>query len=120
MIEVMPESQGKFLGLSARGKITARDYEEVLIPRCRAVLEEQGKMRLLYLLDEDFEGMEAGAMWEDTKFGLKHRKDFEKMALVGGARWMEMVMKLFAPLMEGEMKNFPREQLQEAWDWLKS
>jgi hypothetical protein len=120
MIEVLPESQGKVFGIKGSGKITTRDYEEVLIPRLEAVLQEQGKMRLLYLLAEDFEGWEAGAMWDDTKFGLKHRKDFEKVALVGGARWMEVLMKLFGTLMEGEIKNFPREQLQDAWEWLKS
>ena len=28
-------------------------------------------------------------------------------------------MKLFAPLMTGEVRTFPGEQLPEAWEWLK-
>ncbi len=120
MIEVLPESQGKFLWVRARGKITSRDYEEVLIPRLESAIQEQGKVRLLCQVEEDFQGMEAGAMWDDTKFGMKHRKDFEKMALVGGTRWMDWLMKLFSPLMEGELKAFSQEQLQEAWEWVTS
>jgi hypothetical protein len=119
MIEVLPESQGNLLGVRAWGKITARDYEEVLIPRLDAVIREHGQVRFLCLIDDDLQGMELGAMWDDTKYGLKHRKDFEKMALVAPARWMEVVMKLFSPLLRGELRTFPRSQLQEAWEWLK-
>ena len=32
MIEVMPESQGKVFGVKMSGKITAREYEDVIIP----------------------------------------------------------------------------------------
>lgn len=120
MLEVLPESQGNAMGVRARDKVTSRDYEEVLIPRLEALIQEHGQVRFLYLIDEDFQGVELGAMWDDAKFGLKHRKKFDKMALVGPARWMEVAMKLFTPLMPGEMKSFPREELAAAWEWLKS
>ena len=120
MIEVMPESQGKVLGVKMSGKITAREYEDVIIPGLEAVFQEHGKARLLYLLDEGFQGAEAGAIWDDTKLGLKHRNDFEKLALVGGSKWMDWLTKLCAKIMAGETKTFSSEQLQEAWDWLKS
>jgi hypothetical protein len=120
MIEVLPESQGNVMGIKASDKVTAQDYEEVLTPRLEAVLKEHGSVRFLYLLDEDFQGFELGAMWDDAKVGLKHRKEFDKVALVAAARWMEVGMKLFAPLLKGELKSFPREQLSAAWEWLKS
>jgi hypothetical protein len=120
MIEVLSESQGNLLGVRAWGKITAQDYEAVLIPRLEELLQEHRQVRFLFLIDEDFQGMELGAMWDDTKFGLKHRKDFDKMAVVAPARWMGVLVKLFSPIMSGEIRTFPREQLQEAWDWVKS
>lgn len=120
MIEVMPESQGKVFGVKMSGKITAREYEDVIIPGLEAVFKEHGKIRLMYLVDESFQGAEAGAMWDDTKLGLKHRKDFEKLALVGGSKWMDWLTKLAAKFISGETKTFTSEQLQEAWDWLKS
>ena len=90
----MPESQGNVIGVKFSGRITTREYEETIIPRLEAVLKEHGKARLMYVVDEGFEGAEAGAVWDDTKLGIKHRHDFEKLALVGGAKWMEWLTKL--------------------------
>ncbi|MFA5110089.1 MAG: STAS/SEC14 domain-containing protein [Desulfobaccales bacterium] len=44
----------------------------------------------------------------------------EKLALVGGAKWMDGLIKLVTKLMSGETRSFSREQIQEAWDWLKA
>jgi hypothetical protein len=120
MIEVMPASQGNVAGVRVTGKLTTQDYEEVIIPRLDAIINEYGKARFMWVLDDGFQGAEAGAMWDDAKFGFKHRHDFEKLALVGGPAWMDWLTKLAAKIISGETKTFPREQLEEAWDWLKS
>jgi hypothetical protein len=120
MIEVLPESQGKVIGFKFGGKITTKEYEDVIIPRVEAMFQEHGKIRFMWLVDDSFEGAEAGAMWDDTKLGLKHRHDFEKLALVGGPKWMDWLTKLAGKIMSGETKTFPREQLQGAWDWIKA
>ena len=41
------------------------------------------------------------------------------MAVVGGPKWIELIMKLFAPLMQGDVKNFSGEQLSKAWEWIR-
>jgi hypothetical protein len=104
MFQIMPESQGKILGVRATGKLTDQDYQEILIPRLEALIKKHGKVRLLCFMDEEFAGLEAGAIWDDAKFFLPHKDDFEKMAIVGGPKWIELIMKLFAPLMKGEHK----------------
>jgi hypothetical protein len=120
MIEVMSESQGNAIGLKFSGKITTQEYEGTLIPRLEAIFKEHGKARLMYVVGDDFQGAEAGAMWDDTKLGVKHRNDFEKLALVGGPKWMEWLTKLCAKFISGETKTFPLEQLKDAWVWLKA
>jgi hypothetical protein len=55
---------------------------------------------------------------DDAKFSLPHKDDFEKMAIVGGPKWVKLTMKLFAPLMPGDVKVFAGEQLSEAWEWM--
>jgi hypothetical protein len=119
MIEILPESEGKSIGLRITGKLTEKDYTAVLLPPLENLLRQYGKIRLLCCIDENFTGLEPGAMWQDAKFFFPHKDDFEKMAIVGGPGWIEMIMKLFAPLMQGETKTFPPEQLPEAWQWLK-
>jgi hypothetical protein len=118
MIEVV-ESQGKVLWLRARGKLSRADYQEVLIPRLEAVLKEHGKARLLFHLAPDFACWELGALWDDLVFDLKHKDDFEKLAVVGAARWADAAVKIFSRFMSGEVKTMLEEQLAEAWEWLQ-
>ncbi len=119
MLEVMPESTGRILWLRAAGKLTDRDYREVFVPRLEAVIREHGKARVLFHLDPDFQGWTPGAMWDDLKLGLKHRDDFEKMAMVGAPAWIDAVAKLFAHFVSGEVRTFLREHLAEAWIWIQ-
>ncbi len=120
MFQIMPESEGKIIGLRATGKLTDRDYREVLIPNLDALIKQQGKIRLLCFMDEEFTGIEAGAFWDDAKFFLPHKDDFEKMAVVGGPKWIELIMKLFGPLMEGDVKTFSGDQISKAWEWIRA
>ena len=120
MLEIMSESQGKVLAVKAQNKLTEGDYREVFIPKLEDLLQAHDKVRLLFLLDENFAGWELGALWEDAKFGLKHKDDFEKLAVVGGARWVAWGTRLFAYFMEGQVKTFPLEELSAAWDWINA
>lgn len=120
MIEVLEESQGRILGVRARGKVTDQDYKEILVPRLEAIIKEFGQARLLFFMGEDFAGYTAGAMWDDARFGLRHKDDFDKVAVVGGVKWIEWAVKLFARLMKGEVKTYSPEQLAEAWAWIRT
>jgi hypothetical protein len=40
--------------------------------------------------------------------------------VVGAAKWIEVMTKLFAHVMPGEVKTFPGEQLAAAWEWIKA
>jgi hypothetical protein len=119
MLEVMPESEGSLLWLRARERLTVQNYREVFVPRLEKVIREHGKVRLLFHLDPDFRGWTWGACWEDVKLDLKHRDDFEKVALAGASFWADAVLKLFARFMTGEVRTFLREYLAEAWIWIQ-
>jgi hypothetical protein len=119
MVQIMPESAGKIIGLRATGKLTDQDYQEILILSLEALINQHGNIRLLCFMDEEFAGLAAGALWDDAKFFLPHKDDFEKMAIVGGPKWIELSMKLFAPLMKGDVKTFASDQLTQAWEWIR-
>lgn len=118
MLKVMPESQGNFLYVEATGKLTDADYKTVLIPHVEAILADHEALRVLFVMDEHFEGWELGAMWDDTKFGTAHRNDFEKAAVVGGPKWMSWCISLSEHFMKGEAKAFPLGELEQAKAWL--
>lgn len=120
MIEVLPESKGNVLVIKAAGKLTDRDYKDIFIPRLESVIREHGKARLLLEMGENFHGWEGAAMWDDFRFGMAHRNDFEKMGIVGGPRWLEWCMKLGALLMSGEIRNFSTNERDAAFTWIKA
>ena len=114
MIAILPESEGNVLVVRATQKLTKRDYEDVFIPKLDQLIQQHGKIRVVMYLDSSFEGWELGAMWDDATFGLKHRNDFERVAVVGGARWLGWATKLSSHLMEGQLRNYDASSLQEA------
>jgi len=119
MIEVLSESEGNILVLKAVGKLTDQDYKDVLIPRLESIIHEHGKGRLLLEMGDDFHGWEGAAMWDDFRFGMAHRNDFEKVGVIGGPRWVEWALKIGALLMSGEIKCFASSKRDEAFTWIK-
>ena len=120
MIKILPESRGNILAIAAEGKLTDQDYKEVLIPRLEAIIGEHGKARLLLDMGEEFQGWEAAAAWDDTRFGMAHRNDFEKMGVIGGPGWVDWALRIGGLFISGEIKNFPAGQRQEALRWVSN
>ena len=120
MIEVLPESHGNILGVKATGKLSDRDYKDILIPSINRILAEHSKARVLFSMGDEFHGWDLAAAWDDAAFGMRHRTDFEKCAVVGGPKWVEWATKVAALLMTGEVKTFSSSQFSEAWNWIES
>jgi hypothetical protein len=119
MLKILPESQGYILGVKVTGKFTGQDYKEFLIPRLKAMIQEYGRVRVLLHLDEDFLGWDLDALRQDG-FGHRHKDDFQKIAVVGGSWWLSLEMKFMASLIAGEVRNFSRAELHEAWTWIRT
>jgi hypothetical protein len=119
MLQIMPESQGLILGVKVTGKFTNRDYQQFLIPRLEDLIKAHGGVRVLLYLDGDFQGWELEAI-RSHPFGLQHKDDFQKIAVVGGSWRLRLEMKLVTPFMAGELRNFSREELPAAWSWIRA
>ena len=125
MIEVLPESSGKVLGVRASDRLTDDDYRDVWLPKLEEILEAQGAIRILMHMDDNYRGWTAGAMWEDAKFGLKHigsvlKGAVEKVALEGGSDWAMKSVELFGYLVPGEVEKFASTELDDAWRWIRA
>ena len=120
MIRVSEQSAGNVVILEAEGKLTHQDYKDVLIPRIEAVIRERGKARVLFELGENFRGWDWDALWDDARFGLKHRKDFEKMAVVSNRRWINWATKISAKFVRGDIRTFPMSLRADARTWIKT
>jgi hypothetical protein len=119
MIEFMPESNENILGVRASGKLTDDDYKNVLVPKLESLLEHHSKLRVLFYMDENFRGWDLKSAWDNTTLDVKHRGDFEKIAMVGAPAWEEWCVKIAAVLMKGRMRTFRSDELDRAWEWVR-
>lgn len=117
MIEVV-DRKGNAVRLRASGKVSDEDYEKVLVPAIEAVLKENDKVSCQIEFSGEYRGFELGAMWEDAKFGLKHRRDFTRCSVVGAPKWMEWGVKVGDKLTGAKLKTYPSEQAEDAWNWV--
>lgn len=116
-IELYENDGGKVLTVKAMEKLTKHDYE-TFVPKIEQLIKRFGKVRILFEM-EDFHGWDAGALWQDIKFDIKHFKDIERLALVGDKKW-EKGMSIFCkPFTTAKVKYFNVNEADKAQDWIK-
>jgi SpoIIAA-like len=114
LIEGLPSG---VLGVEASGKVTHEDYARVLVPKAEAMIKH-GPLRLLYVIGPDFEAYELGAIWDDSVFGIRHWRDFERVGFVGDQAWLRAAVGFFSPFMPCEVRLFPLAELEAAKAWI--
>ncbi len=105
------------LGVEAVGKVTHGDYRDALVPRAEAMLA-QGPIKLLYVVGKQFTGFELAALWDDNAFGIKHWRDFSRIAVVANQPWLRVMVNMFKPFFPGEARLFALSELSAAKDWI--
>ncbi len=119
MLTPIPGLPDTAIGFEATGHVTDADYKERMIPVLEKAIADKGKVSFLYVLGATFDGYEPAAMWDDTLFGFKHLKDFQKVAVVTDHTVYAGAVRLFAPMMPFETRVFPLAELDAAKAWLK-
>lgn len=105
-----------FIGLKVVGKLSHEDYE-VFTPILDSALSAVDDPNVKMLVDlRDFDGWELRAAWDDLRLGLKHGRQFKRIALYGDFRWQDAMTKIASWFMSGEIKSF--ETVDEAMEWL--
>jgi hypothetical protein len=118
MVERIPDVPPNVLAFRAKGKVTADDYESVIIPAVEATFARHEKVRFLYHLGAEFAGFEPAAVWDDTKLGLKHLTGWEKMAVVSDVEWIRVALRIFGLAIPGQVRVFHDRELDEARRWV--
>ena len=118
MLDRIADLPDNVVGFVAKGELTSGDYEKVLIPAVDHALEVHDKIRLLYVLGGEFDGLTAGAMWDDTRVGFSHITKWEKIAVVTDKDWVRHSVEIFGYLMPGEVKGFTPAEESAARTWV--
>ena len=121
MIETLGNLPTGVLGFKGSGTISRGEYREMMEPIYDA-LERGGPVNLLFVVGDDFSGLDAGALWEDMRaggsVGLKHRSAWRRMAVVTDKDWIRHASAAAGWLAPGELRIFDPAQQADATAWL--
>ena len=120
MIEKLSDLPDNVLGFTAKGTVTAKDYESVIIPAVEDLFSRKEKVRILYHLGDDLTGFQSAAMWDDTKLGMKHLSGWERVAVVSDIEWIRATIKIFKLVIPGHVQVFHNNELAEAKRWISA
>jgi hypothetical protein len=118
MISMMPNMPPGVLAFTASGRVTGEDYEEILAPAIDRMLAEHDTVRVLYHLGPDFKRFTTTALWDDTRIGLHHWSDFERIAVVTDVGWLLKTVKGLGRAIPDRIRAFENVQMDEARDWI--
>ena len=116
MIKALSDLPPGVIGFEVMGTVQAEDFRDVVLPAFERAAKK-GKFRAVIVVPE-FEGMSAGAIWEDLKIGVPHLRDWKRIALVTDIDWMTHLTQLFGWMTPGDVKTFPLSQRAEAVKWV--
>jgi len=112
------KKEGRVLEVAVSGKLAHADYER-FVPEFERLVKQHGKIRVLFEMN-DFHGWEAGALWDDVKFDLKHFSDIERLAIVGDERWERGMSAFCRPFTTATIRYFDHGAIEDAREWLTS
>ena len=115
-IQLNEENDGKILVVHVLGRLVKADYGPFVFEFER-LLRLHGKLRVLFDMT-GFHGWDAGAVWEDIKFDIKHFADIERLAMVGDKKWQHGMAAFFKPFTKATTRYFDQDNAVAARQWL--
>jgi hypothetical protein len=115
--DITEHAEGKLIEIQITGKLSKEAYDAFL-PMTEAKIKEFGKVRMLVVL-HDFHGWDAGALWEDIKFDMKHHAHIERLAIVGETKWEKGMARFCKPFTSATVKYFDVADVTLAREWIQ-
>lgn len=119
MITLIKDLPADIIGFKFKGKVTAKDYESVLMPAFKAAAKRSKELKVLWQMTKSFESFTMGAAWDDMQIGLKYFRDWKKVAFVSDKKWMNHTVSAFGFLIPGHVRTFSNKKLDDAVKWLQ-
>jgi len=118
MVENLDGFPEGVVAVRATGKVTAGDYEGLIIPEVEAALARQTKIRMLYQLGPGLENFTVQAMLADAGLGMHHLAAFERIAIVTDDSQIAGAVQMFAFAIPCPVHVFPLAEFEDARGWI--
>lgn len=117
MIDYEEDQTTGVVKITISGRVSREEFDRVA-DKLEALIEKHEQVRILEII-QDFEGMDAGAFWDDLKFSLRHLSDFSRCAVVSDQKVVDLWSQILGPFLSCEVAHFEPDQLAEAQRWLE-
>lgn len=122
MIELLKDMPAGVAGIRVSGRMSGDDLRD-FAPVMQELLGT-GEIRIVEVIDSDYEGFGPGGLAEDLKLGfgtvLRHHSDFKRIAVVSDKEWVRHVLHALAWMVPGELAIFGLDELDRATTWVAS
>ncbi|WP_297601844.1 STAS/SEC14 domain-containing protein [Mycobacterium sp.] len=119
MIAISPDMPQGVIGVRVSGRLRGDELREVR-PAIEALLKA-GEIRIVEVIDSDYEGFGPGGLVEDLKLGLgtllPHHSAFRRIAVVSDKEWVAHTLHALAWMVPGELAVFGLDELEAAKEW---
>jgi hypothetical protein len=120
MIEVLSDMPEGVTGIQVSGRVSGEDLKEFK-PAMDNLLKSGADIRIVEVIDSDYEGFGPGGLVEDLKLGLgtvfTRHAAFKRVAVVSDKEWVVHTIHLVGWLMPGEVQVFGLDDLERAKQW---
>jgi hypothetical protein len=89
------------------------------MPKIEEFIISKGKIKVLEIIKDGFNGIELQTLIKAIKFGKSHLKDFNRCAVVTDQGWIGPITRLASSVFHIKIKTFPAKKEEEARAWLK-
>ncbi|HEX8021906.1 STAS/SEC14 domain-containing protein [Mucilaginibacter sp.] len=118
MLQIINNLPPHVVGIRASGEVNSQDMETVLLPEINKLVNRQGKINYLLVLDTGVQNFTLAAWWDDLKLGLKNFTNWHRIAIVTDQKGVEWFTDIFRFMVPGNSRGFSHDQLEEAKNWI--
>ena len=120
MIQVLADMPEGVTGIEVSGRVSGDDLK-AFQPTMDGLLKAGGDIRIVEVIDSDYEGFGRGGLVEDLKLGLgtlfSRHSSFKRVAVVSDKEWVVHTIHLVGWLVPGEVAVFGLDELDAAKQW---
>ncbi|WP_077625045.1 STAS/SEC14 domain-containing protein [Sediminibacillus massiliensis] len=118
MLSFLPSQDDHTIAVEFEGKATKEDAEKLDL-QVNQKFGDKEKFNILAVM-HDIEGTTLKGMTEGMKFDTKRWNQFRKFAVVSNKDWLETSAGIGSYLPGVTAEHFKKDQLDEAWQWIKN
>lgn len=118
MVELLNDFPPYVAAYKATGQVSKEEYEQVVMARINEVARQYGKINFLVLMATDVSDYSFGSLVDYVKMTFNHFKEWNRLAVVSDAQWVNKVYEALGGLVYGKVKSFRINEYEEARQWI--